>query len=115
MERLARAADRLKRVEELLVRGTTEAIAESEALIDEVTALVGEHGKELKSRAAGEGEKELVERMRLACERVMKLAEGARRGHWLRMRLIRCLSETYTARAEVKTWSAGGKSVNVCL
>jgi hypothetical protein len=115
MERLAKAADRLKRMEELLVCGTAAAIAEGEGLLDEITMLVLEHGEELKSRAPEEGEKELVARLQFSCERVMKLLEGARRGHWLRMRLIRSLSETYTARAEVKTWSAGGKSINVCL
>lgn len=115
MERLARAADRLKRMEELLVCGTAAAIVESEGLLDEITTLVAEHGKELKSRAPEDGEKDLVEGMQFSCERVIKLLEGARRGHWLRMRLIRSLSETYTARAEVKTWSAGGKSINVCL
>jgi hypothetical protein len=115
MERLAKAVDRLKRIEELLVCGTAAAIAESEAVLDEVRPLVGEHHQELLSRAAREGEKELLERLQRGCERLMKLAEGARRGQWLRMRLIRSLSETYTARAEVKTWSAGGKSINVCL
>lgn len=108
-----KAAERLQKIEQLLVCGTPAAIAESERLFHELSALVAEHQEELKQRPREQGEKEMVGRLQLGCERVMKLLEGARRGYWLRLRLITCLTQTYTARAEMKTWSAGGQSINV--
>jgi hypothetical protein len=113
MERLVRAAERLQRMEQLLVCATPAAIGESETLLAEVSVLIAEHREELKRRPAEQREKEMAGRLQLGCERVMKLLEGARRGHWLRLRLITCLTQTYTARAEVKMWSAGGQSINV--
>lgn len=100
-------------MEQLLVFGTPAGIAESESLLGEVSVLVAEHQEELKQRPREQGGREMVGRLQLGCERVLKLLEGARRGYWLRLRLITCLTQTYTSRAEMKTWSAGGQSINV--
>lgn len=112
MTQLEIALDRLGAVEQLLVRSTPQAINEVEALLRQAAAAVAEHRDSLSMSSARE-DAEVLERFRTACDRVTKLLEGARRAQWIRMRLLASLTQTYTARAEGKTWSPPHVTVNV--
>ena len=107
------AASQLSKVEQLLLCPTPEAIREAEVLLGEVAAFVSEHVEELRADRNREGARREGERFRVQCDRVAKLLEGARRAQWIRMRLITSLTQTYTARAEAKTWSPPCRTINV--
>jgi hypothetical protein len=113
MSHLEIAADRLHRVEQLLLHPTPEAIRESEVLLQQVAIAVAEHGERRRVDPTGDGEKAMADHLCTVCARVTKLLEGARRAQWIRMRLITSLSHTYTARAEGKTWCAPCGTINV--
>jgi hypothetical protein len=113
MSHLEIAADRLHRIEQLLLQPTPEAIRESEVLLEQVAIAVSEYGERRSAEATSDGEKAMAHHLCTLCERVTKLLEGARRAQWIRMRLITSLSHTYTARAEGKTWYAPCGTINV--
>lgn len=107
------AAERLRRIEELLLRPTPQAIHESEALLNEAAKLVAD--RSLKDNFAGDRSPKAIDDFRVLCDRVAKLLEGARRVQWIRMRLITSLTQTYSAGAQVKTWSLQSGTVNVSM
>jgi len=113
MSHLEIAAERLHRIEQLLLDPTAEAIREAEGLLQEVAIAVAEHGAKLGAGPISSDEKVTANRLRVVCDRVTKLLEGARRAQWIRMRLITSLTHTYTARAEGKTWSPPRGTINV--
>jgi hypothetical protein len=113
MTRWELAAERLRRVERLLIDPTPERIRETDVLLGEAAALVAE-GRAAGGRDSGvEATGEMADEFRLLGERVGKLLEGARRAQWIRLRLITSLTQTYTARAETKNWTPARGTVNV--
>lgn len=106
------AAERLHKIEQLLLCPTPEAIRETDVLLRELAVFVSGHVEELRTELNREGEKARGGFGAL-CDRVGKLLEGARRVQWVRMRLITSLTQTYTARAEAKTWSPPSGTINV--
>ncbi|MBV9760324.1 MAG: hypothetical protein JO340_07170 [Acidobacteriaceae bacterium] len=106
------ALERLRAMERLLISATPEAIDQAEALLQEAAGAVLEYRAALEKGGAPSEEAEVGE-FRKACNRVMKLLEGARRAQWVRLRLLTSLTQTYTARAEAKNWSPWRGTVNV--
>lgn len=113
MSHLAAAAERLRQIEELLVCATPEAIGRAEGLLEEAAQLIAAHRDRVKKNAEMDADRELGGRVRMACERVAKLLEGARRAQWIRMRLVMSLTQTYTAGAQTKLWSPPTGGLNV--
>lgn len=113
MSHLEIAAERLHRIEQLLLDPTAEAIREAEVLLQEVAIAVAEHGAKRGASAISGDERAKADQLRVVCNRVTKLLEGARRVQWIRMRLITSLTHTYTAHAEGKTWSPPRGTINV--
>jgi hypothetical protein len=113
MSKLEITAERLRKIEQLLICPTPEAIRETDLLLEEAAILVAAHAEEVRRDGSREGEKGGRESLRVLCDRVGKLLEGARRAQWIRMRLITSLTETYTARAETKRWSPPCGTINV--
>ena len=110
---LEMAADRLCSMEQLLLRPTPQAVREADALLQEVAGLIAELDSKVNLPEAYT--RKGVDDFRVLCDRVSKLLEGARRVQWIRMRLITGLAQTYSARAEMKTWSPPSGTVNVSM
>jgi hypothetical protein len=113
MSHLDEAVDRLHTIEQLLLRATPEAVRETEALLEEVEVLVWEYREGVRTGTNTEVERSVADGFRVLGDRVRKLLEGARRAQWIRMRLITSLTQTYTARAEAKTWTPPCGTINV--
>lgn len=113
MSHLEIAAERLHRIERLILDPTPEAIREAEVLLQEVAIAVAEHAAKRGAGPISGDERVTADQLGVVCDRVTKLLAGARRAHWIRMRLITSLTHTYTARAEGKTWSPPRGTINV--
>jgi len=114
MSNLEPAAKRLQKIEQLLLRPTPETIRQADELLHEAAALVAGSDRTQDSVAFEDGEsRPEIEDFRLQCDRLAKLLEGARRTLWIRMRLITSLTQTYTARAEAKTWPPPSGVINI--
>ena len=111
MTTLEQAAERLHKIEQLLLCPTPEAIRETDILLREVAVFVSGHVEELRADLGRDAQMEGG--FRALCDRVAKLLEGARRAQWIRMRLVTSLTQTYTARAEEKTWPPPRGTINV--
>jgi hypothetical protein len=107
------AAARLRSMEDLLLRPTPEAIRTAGALLQEAVALLTELSPGLNFTDSCTPK--AVHDFRVLCDRVGKLLEGARRVQWIRLRLIASLTQTYSARAETKTWSPHTGNVNISM
>jgi hypothetical protein len=113
MTRWELAAERLRRVEQLLLDPTPEAIRETDVLLGEAAALAAAGRAAGFRELDGQAASERTDEFRVLGERVKKLLEGARRAQWIRLRLITSLTQTYTARAETKNWTPARGTVNV--
>jgi hypothetical protein len=114
MQELNHAAEQLADLEKLLVRPTPEAIQQAAKMLAAIGTLLRqcscaervEPGRRKELRAGAQA-------LRVRCERIGKLLEGARRAHWIRMRLITSLTQSYTARAEAKNWMPATGTINI--
>jgi hypothetical protein len=114
MQELNDAVEQLAELEKLLVRPTAEALQQAGEELAGIGKWLREYAcAERVERCRREEVRAGVQGFQVRCERVGKLLEGARRAQWIRMRLITSLTQSYTARAEIKNCMPASGTINI--